>query len=151
MTLRGKVTALIMGTILLSSVAMAYVLYNAQVAMIEISKNRELNIVEAMIQNTMQDRAKEALAKSSLIGNIPAVRSAFRAGNREYLIEQLQPTIVFQRDNYGLTQASFWNPPASSFLVLLDLEMPSHNLAYPLISKPYFFPLLLAMIILNDV
>ena len=120
MTLRMKVTALIMGIIFLTSAATAYVIYQAQATLIETSKNRELNIVALLVQSTLQDRAEEALAKSSLIGNIPAVRSAFRSGDRDALMEQLHPTVTFQRENYGLTQASFWNPPASSFLVLFD-------------------------------
>ena len=125
MSLRNKITAVVMSIILFTSLITAYSLYQGQLSLVETSKNRELNMVASTIQNTLQTRTREALSKAALIGSLPSVRSAFQSGDRSYLLEQLRPVVTLQRDSFDLQQTSFWRPPATTFLVIFDPNRPA--------------------------
>lgn len=125
MKLASKATALLVGTIVLTSLLSAAFIYSNQYAMIEKSQKQELSLVAKVVQNSLQSRADNSLSKASLIGSIPLVRESFRSGNRDQLIGLLSETVNAQYDSYGLRSASFFYPPASTFLVLRDLKRPA--------------------------
>ncbi len=124
MKLASKSIALLVGTIVFTSLVSGTFIYNNQYAMIKKSKNQELALVAKVVQTSLQSRADNSLSKASLIGNIPLVRESFRNGNRDQLIGLLSETVNAQYDSYGLRSASFFYPPASTFLVLRDLKRP---------------------------
>lgn len=124
MKLVTKVSVLLTSTILLTTIALGLFLYYAQIALIERSKTRELTVVASVIDNSLQQWADEALIRSSLIAKIPQVQQAFRAGDREKLIGELLPTVQYQYNLHNLRSASFFQPPASTFLIMLDLKRP---------------------------
>lgn len=122
MRLSIKIPGLLIGSITLLTLALAFFLYYAQIALIEKSKNRELMMVAKVVQNSLQNRADNSLARASFMGNLPPVRDYFKEGNRDKLTELLLPAVKEQYNRYGLRSTSFFHPPASTFLIMFDLN-----------------------------
>jgi hypothetical protein len=79
-------------------------------------KQRELLTTSTLIQNDLQEQMNKAAARASIVVNLPAIKEAFRAGDREQILARLLPSFLIQRDRYGVSEGQFHTAPATSFL-----------------------------------
>jgi hypothetical protein len=85
-------------------------------ALFEACKQRELNTAATLIQSGLQDSMNKAAARASIVVNLPSIKEAFRAGDRDKILERLLPAFLIQRDRYGVAEGQFHTAPAISFL-----------------------------------
>lgn len=121
MKIKHKAPAVIICITLLITCIAAYSNYMSNFRLIERAKQRELETVSNLIQNTLVEQSNSALSRAALVANLPPVKSAFRAGDRKVLGELLEKTFLLQRAKYGVEDAEFDIAPAVSFLRLYDL------------------------------
>lgn len=93
-----------------------------QQAVIEGCKQRELSAAAIFIQNELQEQMNQAASKASIVVNLPSIKEAFRAGDRERILNRLLPSFLIQRDRYGVLEGQFLTPPAISFLRIYSPE-----------------------------
>ncbi|MCA6523590.1 MAG: hypothetical protein ACK5EU_12205 [Pseudanabaena sp.] len=90
-----------------TSVVSAYSGFQANNAMIESAKKRELNITATLIQSNINEQINKASARASLVSSLPSIKQAFRAKNREDLTTRLLPALIIQRDQFGVREGQF--------------------------------------------
>ncbi len=95
--------------------------YATNSGIIESAKQKELRGTATLIQNDLQEQAGKAAARASLVVSLPSIQEAFRAGNRDQLVQRLVPAFLIQRDKYGIREGQFHTAPAVSFLRIYDV------------------------------
>ncbi|MCX7099374.1 MAG: hypothetical protein NTV43_15875 [Methylococcales bacterium] len=112
---RKVLLAVIPATLLMAAIS-AYASISSHHALLEACKHRELQLVATLIQNDLQEQLTKAAARASIAVNLPSVQEAFRAGNRERMLDRVLPVYVVQRDRFGVIDAQFHVAPATSYL-----------------------------------
>jgi HAMP domain-containing protein len=105
-----------------TSIVSAYSGFQANNAMIESAKKRELNVTSTLIQSNIAEQINKASARASLVSSLPSIKQAFRAKNREEIANRLLPAMIVQRDQFGIREGQFVLPPAASFLRIYALK-----------------------------
>lgn len=95
--------------------------YATNSGIIESAKQKELRGTATLIQNDLQEQATKAAARASLVVSLPSIQDAFRKGDREQLIQRLEPAFLIQRDKFGIREGQFHLAPAMSFLRIYDV------------------------------
>lgn len=113
-----KVFLIVIPATLFMAAISAWSSITSQQAIIEGCKQRELRAAATFIQNELQEQMNQAAAKASIVVNLPSVKEAFRAGNRERMLDSLLPAFLIQKGRYGVLEGQFLTPPAFSFLRL---------------------------------
>lgn len=116
MNIKWKSQLLLFMVAITTSLVSAYSAFQANNAMIESSKKRELDVTATLIQSNIAEQINKASARASLVSSLPSIKQAFRAKNREELVTRLLPAMIVQRDQFGVREGQFILPPASSFL-----------------------------------
>ena len=75
-----------------------------------------MRLVATLIQTDLQEQMTKAAARASIAVNLPSVKEAFRAGNRERMLDRVLPVYLIQRDRFGVVDAQFHTAPAISYL-----------------------------------
>jgi hypothetical protein len=122
LTKRLKVLLVVIPATLLMAGISAYSSIASHQAIFEGCKQRELNLVATLIQNDLQERMTAAASKASVAVNLPSIKEAFRAGNRERMLDRVLPLYLIQRDRFGVLDAEFHTAPAISYLRIYDPE-----------------------------
>jgi len=122
MNIKLKSQLLLFMVAITTSVVSAYSGFQANNAMIESAKKRELNITATLIQSNINEQINKASARASLVSSLPSIKQAFRAKNREDLTTRLLPAMIIQRDQFGVREGQFILPPAISFLRIYALK-----------------------------
>jgi hypothetical protein len=122
--LRKTVSTLqiVMTVVLITTGISAYFSYTSDQSLILGAKQREMRLVANLIQNKIQEESEKAAATASMVVSQPSVATAFRKGNRDDLIDRLLPTFLVQKGKYGVREAQFIYPPATSFLRLFQID-----------------------------
>ncbi len=76
--------------------------------------------VVTLIQSNLREAMYKAAARASIVVNLPSIKEAFRAGNRERILDGLLPSFLIERDRYGILEGQFHTAPATSFLRIYD-------------------------------
>jgi len=116
LTKRLKVLLVVIPATLLMAGISAYSSIVSHQAVFEGCKQREMRLVATLIQTDLQEQMTKAAARASIAVNLPSVKEAFRAGNRERMLDRVLPVYLIQRDRFGVLDAQFHTAPAISFL-----------------------------------
>ncbi len=111
-----KILLVVIPATLLMAGISAYSSIVSHQALFEACKQRELNVAATFIQNTLQENMNRAAARASIVANLPSIKEAFRAGDRDKILERLLPALLIQRDRYGVKEGRFHTAPATTFL-----------------------------------
>jgi len=96
--------------------------YTSNASIIEVARQKELRATATLIQNDLLEQMNKAAARASIVVTMPSIQQAFRAGDRDQLVERLLPVFLLQRDKYGVREGQFHTAPATSFLRLYDAK-----------------------------
>jgi methyl-accepting chemotaxis protein len=119
---RLKVLLVVIPTTLVMAGISAYSSIVSHQAVFEGCKQRELRLVATLIQTDLQEQMTKAAARASLVVNLPSIKEAFRAGNRERMLERLLPVLLIQRDRFGVLDGQFHLAPATTYLSIYTPE-----------------------------
>jgi sensor histidine kinase regulating citrate/malate metabolism len=122
MNIKWKSQLLLFMVAITTSIVSAYSGFQANNAMIESAKKRELNVTSTLIQSNIAEQINKASARASLVSSLPSIKQAFRAKNREEIATRLLPAMIVQRDQFGVREGQFVLPPAVSFLRIYALK-----------------------------
>jgi sensor histidine kinase regulating citrate/malate metabolism len=122
MNIKWKSQLLLFMVAITTSIVSAYSGFQANNAMIESAKKRELNVTSTLIQSNIAEQINKASARASLVSSLPSIKQAFRAKNREEIANRLLPAMIVQRDQFGIREGQFVLPPAASFLRIYALK-----------------------------
>lgn len=116
---------ILMLTVVVGTAALSgYLAFSANQAILDSAMQRELTLVRKLVQSTIDEQIAKASARAALISNLPSVQQAFRAQDPDQLTQQLLAPMLIQREQFGVREAQFHLPPASSFLRLFNLNEP---------------------------
>jgi hypothetical protein len=116
LTKRLKVLLVVIPATLLMAGISAYSSIASHQAVFVGCKQRELILVATLIQTDLQEQMTKAAARASIAVNLPSIKEAFRAGDRERMLDRVLPVYLIQRDRFGVLDAEFHTAPATSFL-----------------------------------
>jgi sensor histidine kinase regulating citrate/malate metabolism len=122
MNIKWKSQLLLFMVAITTSIVSAYSGFQANNAMIESAKKRELNVTATLIQSNIAEQINKASARASLVSSLPSIKQAFRAKNREEIATRLLPAMIVQREQFGVREGQFVLPPAVSFLRIYALK-----------------------------
>jgi methyl-accepting chemotaxis protein len=118
MKLSHKIPLIIIGVATLVSAVNAYSYHKTQLQVIETAKRQQLRNMSSLINASIENQSKTALALAQTVTTVPSVRQAFEARDRNRLLNELLPTYKLLKTNYGVEVGHFHIPPAISFLRL---------------------------------
>lgn len=124
MNTRLKAMTLMLTVVVITAALSGYVAFSGDQAALDDSMHRELLLVEKLAEKSILDQLTKASARAAIISNLPNVQQALRARDREKLVSDLLPTLLIQREQFGIREAQFHLPPATSFLRMFALEEP---------------------------
>ncbi len=78
----------------------------------------QLDLMRSIVQFNLKGAEGKALARAALVADLPRVKELFAAQDRAGLLAELSPMFRGQSEKYGVDQAQFHVPPATSFLRL---------------------------------
>lgn len=93
-----------------------------QNSLIENEDQQQLKALSDTFQSRLDAQGEMAKALATSLAALPEVQQAFAEGDREALIDQLQPTYTALNEQFGVPQAQFHLPPATSMLRLHSLD-----------------------------
>lgn len=117
-TLRRKVLLIVIPAMLVIAGVSAYSSIHSHQIVFDNCKQRELDLVFTVLNNDMQEQKNKAAARASIVAYMPSIQKAFRAGDRQLLMDTLLPVFQAQHDRFGVSEAQFHLPPAISYLRL---------------------------------
>ncbi|MCF7977287.1 MAG: HAMP domain-containing protein [Chromatiaceae bacterium] len=91
-------------------------LLNQLDGVIQEAEQRELRTLHGNLVAALDAESRRGNAMSALIALIPDVQQAFSEQRRDRLAELFVPGFKTLREQYGIAQFQFHNPPATSFL-----------------------------------
>jgi methyl-accepting chemotaxis protein len=122
MNIKWKSQLLLFMVAISTSIVSSYSGFQANNAMIESAKKRELNVTATLIQSNIAEQISKASARASMVSSLPSIKQAFRAKNREDIAARILPAMIVQRDQFGVREGHFILPPAISFLRIYALK-----------------------------
>ncbi len=124
MNTKLKAMILMLTVVVCTAALSGYLAFSANQAVLDAAMRRELTLVEKLVQTAIDSQIAKASARAALISNLPSVQQALRAQDRSQLIQQLLAPMIIQREQFGVREAQFHLPPATSFLRLFNLSEP---------------------------
>jgi methyl-accepting chemotaxis protein len=76
----------------------------------------QLVLMRSIAETSLHNAETKALARASLIAELPRTKELFAARDRDALLAEYAPMFHDQSEKYGVDQAHFHVPPAVSFL-----------------------------------
>ncbi|NBT85647.1 MAG: hypothetical protein EBT45_03995, partial [Alphaproteobacteria bacterium] len=98
------------GSVLLSYMTQKKALFETKRAVLE-------DIVEK-IKSDIDQTAMLAESRAVMLASIPEIAEAFRREDRKWIIEQLKPMFLNQKQKYFVSEIQFHKAPAMTFLKL---------------------------------
>lgn len=118
MSLQRTALTVLVASVLAVAGAVAYATSNLFVSSIEEAETSQFELMKKIVEFNIQGLESRALARAELVASLPSVREKFAAGDRDGLYAELKTMFETQRDKFGVDQAQFHVPPATSFLRL---------------------------------
>lgn len=78
----------------------------------------QFSAMRSTLEFNLKGAESRALARAEMVADLPTVRQAFAARDRDALLAETAELYQVQADKYGVDQAQFHTPPATSFLRL---------------------------------
>ena len=86
--------------------------------MISSVEAKQFSLMHSIVAFNLKGAEDRALARASMIADLPRARALFAAQDRAGLLAEYAKMFADQRDKYGVDQAQFHTLPATSFLRL---------------------------------
>ena len=118
MRLQRNILAILLGTLISVIALTTYLTNRLFVKNTEQTEVGQYNQMKSIIQFNLAGAENRALARAELVASLPRVKELFAAGDREGLATELKQMFEVQKDKFGVEQAQFHVPPATSFLRL---------------------------------
>jgi len=128
-SLRAKVPLFVGAVSLFSSIGLALSSYQIGLSAIKLSENQEQNMVLNLIQSSLQEANKKALARADLISRLPFIQKNFRENSRDELLDNIKTSLKVQKQRFSITEAQFHLPPAKSYLRVFRPKAPQEDLS----------------------
>ena len=122
MKFRRHAPALLIGAVILVIVAVSIVSSLIFSEMSSSVEESQFTLMKDIISFNLKSAEDRALARAAIISEMPRTKELFAAQNRTALLAEYQPMFQVQKEKYGVDQAQFHIPPATSFLRLQSPE-----------------------------
>jgi len=86
--------------------------------MISSVEEKQFSLIHSIVAFSLEGAEDRALARAALIADLPKARALFAARDRAGLLAEYSKMFTEQKEKYGVDQAQFHSPPATSFLRL---------------------------------
>lgn len=86
--------------------------------MISSVEEKQFSLMHSIVAFSLEGAEDRALARAALIADLPKARALFAARDRAGLLAEYSQMFTEQKEKYGVDQAQFHTPPATSFLRL---------------------------------
>jgi methyl-accepting chemotaxis protein len=86
--------------------------------MISSVEEKQFSLMHSIVGFSLEGAEDRALARAALIADLPRARALFAARDRAGLLAEFSKMFTDQNEKYGVAQAQFHLPPATSFLRL---------------------------------
>ena len=128
-SLRAKVPLFVGAVSLFSSIGLALSSYQVGLSAIKLSEKQEQNSVLNLIQSSLQEANKKALARADLISRLPFVQKNLRENSRDELLDNVESSLKVQKQRFSVAEAQFHLPPAKSYLRVFKPKAPQEDLS----------------------
>ncbi|WP_321502454.1 methyl-accepting chemotaxis protein [Breoghania sp.] len=128
-TIRAKLTLVIVGLALLSSVAIFAVTQWVSEHMAETALTREVQGAGQQLKAMIASESQQALMLASLVAGDAGVQERFAAGDRDGLAREFAGSFADLKKTFGVRQFQFHLPPAISFLRVHKVEKSGDDLS----------------------
>jgi methyl-accepting chemotaxis protein len=78
----------------------------------------QFDLMQAVLENALSGAESKALARAEIIAALPTAAALVAAQNRDGLLAEYAAMFAIQKEKYGVDQAQFHVPPATSLLRL---------------------------------
>jgi methyl-accepting chemotaxis protein len=86
--------------------------------MISSVEEKQFSLMHSIVAFSLEAAEDRALARAALVADLPRARALFAARDRAGLLAEYSKMFTDQKEKYGVDQAQFHTPPATSFLRL---------------------------------
>lgn len=118
MTLQRKAPLVVILVALLTATISAWSAYNSNAQLLDAYKQRDMQTVSAIVQESLEDQTEKAAASATLVATLPTVQRLFRARDQQQLAAELKPAFHIQQEQFNVEDGQFFLPPALEFLRL---------------------------------
>lgn len=80
----------------------------------------QFELMRSILETSLRDASDRALARAEMVAALPNAKQLVADRDREKLLAEFGPMFQGQKDRYGVDQAQFHIPPATSLLRLQD-------------------------------
>jgi hypothetical protein len=118
MKFRRHAPALLIGAVIfvIASVTLiSNIIFSGMTSSVE---EGQLTLMKSIVDFNLKGAEGKALARAALIADLPKTKELFAAQDRAGLLAEYLPMFQVQKEKYGVDQAQFHIPPATSFLRL---------------------------------
>jgi hypothetical protein len=118
MKFRRHAPALLIGAVIfvvVSVTLISNIIFSGMTTSVE---EGQLALMKSIVDFNLQGAEGKALARAALIADMPKTKELFAAQDRAALLAEYLPMFQVQKEKYGVDQAQFHLPPATSFLRL---------------------------------
>ena len=96
----------------------------------------QFKMIRAIVEFNLRSAEDRGLARADMLVNLPKIKTLFAAQDRQGLLDETKEMFRNQSEKYGVDQAQFHVPPATSFLRLHAPEKFGDDLSVrPLVVK----------------
>jgi methyl-accepting chemotaxis protein len=118
MTFRRSAPLVLISATVLVVVAASIISSLLFTSMISSVEAKQFSLMHSVVAFNLKGAEDRALARAAMIADLPKARALFAAQDRAGLLAEYSKMFTDQKDKYGVDQAQFHSPPASSFLRL---------------------------------
>ncbi len=126
---RHSILAIVVSTILIISIITSFsvLLFDKVTSSTE---ENQFFLLESILKSRIHSSEDKVYQLGEMFAAMPKVKKYFAEGNREKLYNELKEVYKIQDEKYGIADAHFAVPPATSFLRMRDFEKFGDDLSY---------------------
>lgn len=129
MSLSQKILIPVLGVLILSALLLTGQALFTQQQLVTKGEKNELMSFYAAFLDKIEERETSAVALAMSVAEMPDVQAAVARRDRDALIDLIHASYLAIDDQFGVPQAQFHLPPATSFLRLHNLEKHGDDLS----------------------
>ncbi len=122
MKFRRSAPFILISSIVLVVVVSSVISSRLSSKMISSAEEKQFSLMWSIVAFNLQGAEERALARASMIADLPKARSLFAAQDRAGLLAEYGKMFTEQEEKFGVDQAQFHTSSSTSFLRLNDAE-----------------------------
>jgi methyl-accepting chemotaxis protein len=122
MKFRRSATLILISSIVLVVVVSSVISSRLSSKIISSAEEKQFSLMRSIVAFNLQGAEDRALARASMIANLPKARSLFATQDRAGLLAEYGKMFAEQEEKFGVDQAQFHTSSSTSFLRLNDPE-----------------------------